>query len=181
MYYAHPESEEAYRCPNQYFFGSELIAAPFHPARRRIPGLSRQAVWLPEGDWFDFFSGERLPGGGWQTFYGALDDIPVFARAGAIVPLGPKAGWGGVANPEALEVHLFPGADNAFELYEDDGESEAYRQGHCLPHVLSQRWTGDTLKFEIAPPKATWPWSRPGAPSGCTCTASPAPTGCGCL
>ena len=151
MYYLYPESEAAYRCPNQYFFGSELIAAPYITPRDPDTRLSSQAVWLPDGDWFDFFSGERLPGGRWHTFYGALDETVLVARAGAIVPLGPKCGWGNFANPDELDIHLFPGANNAFELYEDDGESEDYRHGHSCCTVLTQRWTGDTLKFEIAP------------------------------
>ena len=54
-------------------------------------------------------------------------------------------------NPAALDLHLFPGASNAFELYEDDGESEAYRQGHACRTLLAQRWSGDSLEFSIAP------------------------------
>lgn len=59
----------------------------------------------------------------------ALEDIPVFARAGAIIPLAPKAGWGGVDNPVELDLFLFPGADNEFALYEDDSETTDYQRG----------------------------------------------------
>lgn len=55
---------------------------------------------VAEGEWFDFFSGRRY-GGGWDR-YGGLADTPVFAKAGAIVPLAPRVGWGGVGNPKAL-------------------------------------------------------------------------------
>ncbi len=158
MYYTHPEVEAAYHAPGQYWFGSELVAAPFTQPRDAHTRLASQTVWLPEGDWFDFFSGEHLPGGRWQTFYGTLAETPVVARAGAIVPLSPLpeegaagSAWADYANPSALEVHLFPGASNAFELYEDDGESESYRQGHACRTVLSQRWSGDALEFSIAP------------------------------
>jgi hypothetical protein len=151
MYYTHPEDEAAYHAPNQYWFGSELIAAPYVTPRDPDTRLSSQAVWLPAGDWFDFFTGERLSGGRWHTFYGTLAETPLLARAGAIVPLGPRAGWGSTANPAALEVHLFPGASNAFELYEDDGESQAYRAGQACRTLLAQRWNGDSLEFSIAP------------------------------
>ena len=143
MYYEHPGSEEAYGCGGQYYFGSELIAAPFVSPADEHTRLSRQAVWLPPGDWFGFLGGERYEGGGWYAIHGGLDEVPVFARAGAIVPLGPRAGWGGVDNPESLEVHVFPGADNSFELYEDDGGHE-----HSLI-TFSQKWDSRRLEFEI--------------------------------
>ena len=62
----------------------------------------------------------------------------MFARAGGIVPLGPRVGWGGVDNPEELTVYVFPGADGAFTLYEDEGNSTAYLQGdYALTRLLA--------------------------------------------
>ena len=147
MYFMHAEEEAAYHCPNQYYFGSELIAAPHVSPLDPDTRLSRQAIWLPVGDWFDFFTGEHLTGGRWYTLYGALDEIPVLAKAGGIAPLGPEAGWSG------LTVHIFPGADNAFELYEDDGETQAYLRGKQCVTPLLQAWHGDKLEFTIAPAK----------------------------
>jgi hypothetical protein len=150
LYYTHPEADDAYACHQAYWFGSELIAAPFTTPAIADLGLSRQPVWLPEGDWYNFFTGERQ-GGGWHVAYGDLSAIPVFARAGAIVPLGPKVGWGGIANPEALTVHAFAGADNRFGLYEDDGETTAYQSGRSAQTVFEQHWGGASLRFGIAP------------------------------
>ena len=65
----------------------------------------------------------------WHTVKAALEDIPVYAKAGAIVPLAPTVGWGGIENPKELDLYIFPGADNHFELYEDDGETTDYRRG----------------------------------------------------
>lgn len=129
MYHLYPELEEAYSCPNEYAFGSELLAAPFITPHNPDTGMSRQVVWLPEGDWFHFFTGVYKPGDAWHAIYGKLDNIPLFAKAGAIVPLGPMTGWGGVENPDKLFVHVFPGASNRFELYEDDGVSQMYLEG----------------------------------------------------
>ena len=143
MYYEHPDAEEAYRCGGQYYFGSELVAAPFVTPADEHTRLSRQVVWLPPGDWFGFLSGKPYEGGGWHAIHGGLDEVPVFARAGAIVPLGSRAGWGGVDNPESLEVHVFPGAGNSFELYEDDGGHE-----HSLT-TFSLRWESGRLAFKI--------------------------------
>ncbi|MDY6873773.1 MAG: glycoside hydrolase family 31 protein, partial [Chloroflexota bacterium] len=65
MYYLNPKENDAYLCPNEYTFGSELIAVPFTRPRDADTRLSRQVVWLPEGDWFDFFTGNHYDGGGW--------------------------------------------------------------------------------------------------------------------
>ena len=151
MYHLYPEQEEAYSCPNQYTFGSELIAAPYITPRVQDIGMSRQVIWLPEGDWFDFFTGDYAPGDGWHAIYGSLDDIPVYAKAGAIVPLGPLAGWGGTENPSQLTVHVFPGASNRFELYEDDGVSQQYLDGVHVITPMYQDWSEQHQIFGIEP------------------------------
>ena len=150
LYYSHPDRDDAYHNHAAYWYGSELVAAPFTSPVVSELGLSRQRIWLPEGEWYNFFTGERV-GGGWQTVYGGLGDIPLFAKAGAIVPLGPQAGWGGVENPSALTVHAFAGADNRFTLYEDDGETTAYLQGRYALTAFEQRWVVQRLSFAIAP------------------------------
>jgi alpha-glucosidase (family GH31 glycosyl hydrolase) len=150
LYYSHPDVDEAYQSPQAYWFGSELVAAPFTAPHLPDVGLSRQRLWLPPGLWFDFVDGRRYQGG-WLEVYGDWEDIPVFARPGAIVPLGPRASWGGVDNPTTLELHLFAGADNRFSLYEDDGETTAYQQGHHAQTDFSLQWTGQQLTVTIAP------------------------------
>jgi alpha-glucosidase (family GH31 glycosyl hydrolase) len=151
MYYSHPENPAAYEAPQQYWFGSELVAAPFTAPAHPETGLARQAVWFPPGEWFDFFNGEHLTGDCWRTIYGNLGDIPVYARAGAILPLAPEAGWGGVDNPEELDVLVFPGAENRIELVEDDGLTTGYRRGAYAVTTFIQEWQAEMMSFTIAP------------------------------
>jgi len=151
LYYSNPEDPEAYQVKQAYWFGSELIAAPFTAPAHPETSLARQTVWLPGGDWFDFFSGERLAGGGWHTIYGALEDIPVFARAGAILPLAEETSWGGLENPADLHIVVFPGADNRFELVEDDGQTTGYLQGAYAVTAISQAWREQTATVIISP------------------------------
>lgn len=149
---ANPEDESAYMCPDQYNFGSELVAAPFLTPSNPDTRLSRGSVWLPAGDWFNFFTGEHFTGG-WHPLYGTLEDIPVFAKAGAIVPLSSRVGWGGLDNPSELTLNLFPGADNCFDLYEDDGVSNEYQHGHSAITAMAQTWNENELRFAITPVK----------------------------
>jgi hypothetical protein len=151
MYYLYPQQEQAYSCPNQYLFGSELIAAPFITPRDPDTQLSRQVVWLPEGDWYQFFTGQYYPGDAWYALHGSMEDIPVFAKAGAIVPLGPMVGWGGIENPSSLSVHIFPGANNHFDLYEDDGFSQSYIDQKYALTPISQEWLEASQIVKIGP------------------------------
>ena len=153
MYFENPDDEAAYAAIHQYYFGSELVAAPHLSERDDDTNLARRSVWLPEGEWFDFHSGESSPGGRWHVRYGDLTDLPIYARAGAIVPLGPEVGWGGVENPETVQVVAFPGADNSFELYEDDGSSLAYQDGAYAVTDISQQFWDDYLEFDIGAPR----------------------------
>jgi alpha-glucosidase (family GH31 glycosyl hydrolase) len=153
LYYTHPEDEPAYNCLQAYWFGSELVAAPFTRPADSETRLARQVVWLPQMDsgdpaWFDFFSGELFKPG-WHTIYGELSDIPVFARAGAIVPLAPETSEFGAPNPETLRLIVFPGADNNFELYEDDGSTLAYQDGHFTLTPFILQWSQNNLEFTI--------------------------------
>lgn len=132
MYYAHSgdnSNASAYEAQDQYFFGSELIVAPITAPSDPKTGLASKRVWFPAGTWFNFFTGEQFAGRKWHEVKAALEDIPVFAKAGAIVPLAPKPAWGGLDNPTELDIYIFPGADNIFELYEDDGETIGYQNG----------------------------------------------------
>lgn len=118
LYYRSTE-EEAYRFENEYYFGSELLVAPVTEKRRR-DGYARVKVWLPEGVWTDFFTGDRYEigaGGQKKTLLRTLDEMPVFAKAGAIVPLSSDGG-NTTANPEKLEVRVFRG-NGSYTLYED--------------------------------------------------------------
>ena len=151
MYHCYPKESHAYQCPNEYTFGSELIAVPFTTPRDEDTRMSRQVVWLPEGDWFDFFTGNHYSGEGWYAIYGGLDQTPVFAQAGAIIPLRPETGWGGIDIPDTLDLHIFPGATNSYQLYEDDGETQAYQYGEFAITTFNFSHDEKNLQFQILP------------------------------
>jgi alpha-glucosidase (family GH31 glycosyl hydrolase)/putative sterol carrier protein len=147
MYHDYPALESAYHCADQYSFGSELLAAPYLSPLDTDTRLSRQVVWLPPGEWYDFFHGDRYMGDGWHAVYGRLNDIPVFAKAGAIIPLAAPTPYASndTGNPESLEVHWFPGGDNSYSLYEDDG----LFQSSLTP--LQQNWSPQSWSVTVGP------------------------------
>jgi alpha-glucosidase (family GH31 glycosyl hydrolase) len=149
LYHDYPEHDEAYVCPQTYLFGPDLLVAPYTSLADPNTRLSRQVVWLPPGDWYDFFSGRHYAGGSWQALYGDLAEVPVFARAGAVVVLGPRVGWGGVDVPASLHVHCFAGADGRFTLFEDSGDGIAYRQGAYALTEIRQTWQGTGLSITV--------------------------------
>lgn len=150
VYYEYPLEEAAYEVPNQYFFGSELLVAPV--TEKTVPELQRAPVdvWLPEGKWFDFFTGRGYTGGKRLRVYRDLHTIPVFAKAGAIIPLAQvEPHDNSIANPENLEVYIFPGAGNEFDLYEDDGKSLKYQNGEYA--VTKFAFDPKEMKFTVYP------------------------------
>lgn len=140
----------AYR--NEYFFGSEMLVSPI--TEKADPVTRRAAVktYLPEGQWFDFFSGMAYAGGRACVNYRTLDAMPVFVKAGGIVPQDGGEVANRVDNPACLRLEVFPGADGAFTLYEDDGRTMACEEGHAARTAIRFTW-GDTPTLTIAAPQ----------------------------
>ena len=129
LYYAYPEHESAYHAQGQYQLGDDLLAAPItEPADPRT-GLATKDVWMPPGTWCRFDTGAAFAGPRWVRITGDLETIPLFARAGAIVPLARSALHLVDVPNDWLDIRVFPGSDGAVRLYEDDGLSEGYLRG----------------------------------------------------
>lgn len=128
LYYCHSEEDWAYNHPNEYYFGTELLVLPV--TSPRLPGLNlaRENLHLPAGMWYDVFSHRCYLGGREIAVYRGLDEIPVFAKAGAIVPLTDEMDC--TKNPAQLHICAYLGDCGTFTLYEDDGETMAYADGH---------------------------------------------------
>ena len=123
MYFEYPKAEEAYQCPGQYLFGRQMIAAPV--TRRSDPtGLTRMPVWLPEGRWTDFFTGDTYQGGGWVDMVRPLESFPLLCREGAFFPLDGAPQGNSTALPTHLDVHCFQGR-GSYTLHEDDAGRRA--------------------------------------------------------
>lgn len=110
---------------DEYLFGPSFLVAPVYEFRAR----SRE-VYLPAGvRWYDFYSGRGFEGGRSINAEAPLGRMPLFVRAGAIVPMGPAVQYTDENLAGPLTVFVYTGADGAFELYEDDGETNGYQRG----------------------------------------------------
>ena len=151
MYYRY-DCEDAYAANDQYLFGGQLLVCPItKPADKRL-NLAYADVWLPEGTWTDIFNGRVYEGGRWVKMYRDLDSIPVLAPAGAIVPMYSSAETNDLSLEQPLEIHVWQG-NGYFELYEDDGETSAYRQGKQAITTFTMEQNGKSLRLTIQPPK----------------------------
>ena len=137
LYYLEPERPEAYEAPNEYYFGTELLACPITAPMDKQAQAAAFTAWLPAGRWIDLFNGRVYDGGRKLTLYRGLEDIPVLAKAGGILPMAELEPYtNSIDNPAVLRVKVFAGADGAFDLYEDDGVSAgADDSGFAVTHM----------------------------------------------
>lgn len=123
MYYQYPHVPEAYACDAQYLFGRQMIAAPI-TQRTGENGLTAQRVWLPEGVWTDFFTGDAYQGGRWVVLHRPLDTFPLLCKEGGFFVLDGSHAGNSTALPAVLDVHTFAG-NGAYTLLEDEGDKRA--------------------------------------------------------
>jgi alpha-glucosidase len=148
-----PGDPESSQVTDQFFVGDSLLVAPVTDPKGR-------SVHLPPGTWHDFW-GERAPEQGPGRVERPdvpLDRIPVFVRAGSIVPFGPTMQYTGEKPTDPLEVHFFAFSpaeveaaprSTSFDLYEDDGESRAFEHGVFSRTRITATEDAHTLRFEL--------------------------------
>ncbi|HOZ38721.1 MAG TPA: glycoside hydrolase family 31 protein [Anaerolineaceae bacterium] len=147
MYYSYPNEEAAYQAPNQYTFSRQLIVAPITQPADPSTNLSRASIWLPAGQWFDIFTNEAFEGGQWLTLHADQSQIPVFAKAGAIIPLDAEGPSNGVRLPSRLLIKFFAGENGTYQLSEDDGETQSYQHGNFALTTFWHSLSGDTIEL----------------------------------
>ncbi len=141
----YPEDPKAVACGDQYLWGRDLLVAPVVEE-----GATSRRVYLPRGAWYDFWSGERVEGGAEISRKVDLETMPLFVRAGTILPLGPVKQCVEEKVDQPLSISIYPGADASFLLYEDDGSSFDYRQGKWMGMQMAWHDARRVLKLSLA-------------------------------
>jgi alpha-glucosidase len=160
LYYDWPEADAAYTSKGEYVFGDQMLAAPVTAAADKNTGLAGEQVWLPKGEWIEWPTGKHFTGPVSVDRNFSIDQIPVYVRAGAIVPMQPPMLYTGEKPVDPLIVNVWPlepGASSNYSVYEDSGVSVEYQRGVFARTPLKAEQSGDKLRVEIGPVEGGYP------------------------
>ncbi len=152
MYLAHPNTERAYRVPAQYMLGDDLLVAPIVAPGIGEKCVGTQRVWFPSmaqesrpsSGWFNLLTGDRHEPGEEAIVAAPIDQLPIFVRAGVLLPAQPSTHRMATEPLRTLVLHAFPGGPNETcesTLYEDDGITQAHELGEHAITPLTARWS----------------------------------------
>ena len=144
LWLAFPEDARAAAVEDAYLWGDSMLVAPVLE-----PGATHRRTYLPHGVWWDYWTNARLDGGVEVTREVTLETMPLYVRAGAIVPIGPVKQHTGEVSSEPVVLRVYPGADGAMTLYEDDGKSFDYEKGAFTKIVCTWNDGSRTLRLKV--------------------------------
>ena len=178
------QDKKVWDMTDEFMFGRSILAAPIvNPQYTEekiirtdaMTGWDRQEVnsekgivnsdftvpktatkYLPKGaKWYDFWTNKQYNGGQHVTLETSFDRVPMFVRAGSILPLGPEMQYVGEKSWDNLELRIYPGADGSFLLYEDEGDSYNYEKGAYS--TIAFQWNDRTRTLTIADRQGSYP------------------------
>jgi hypothetical protein len=156
LYLHYPGLDEAYRHPHEYLLGASMLVAPV------LDPSGNRTVYLPPGQWIDFFTGKPHEGGRSFTAHYAVDQIPVFVRAGAIVPEQEPSAYSDAKPLDPLVINVYGSGEGRFELYEDDGRSLGYASGqYALTPITHASDAAGGHRLVIGPARGRFPGQLP--------------------
>ena len=133
---------EAQNTGDEYLFGPAILVSPV-----TTEGATSRTVYLPKATWYDFWTGEKVEGGKRIEADAPLEKLPLFVRAGSIVPMGPAMEWSTEKPADPIELRIYPGADGDFNFYEDENDNYNYAKG---AHATIQlHWNDATKELTI--------------------------------
>ena len=176
--------KKVWNMTDEFLFGRSILAAPIVDPQYTeekiirtdaMTGWDRQRVsdgspvgeidwhatktatkYLPKGAvWYDFWTNKQYKGGQTVTLETTIDRVPMFVRAGSILPLGPEMQWVGEKKWDNLELRIYPGADGIFMLYEDEGDNYNYEKGAYS--VIQFSWNDKTHTLTIGDRQGSYP------------------------
>ncbi len=145
------EDKNVYSIPDQYMFGPAFLVKPvteqLYSNDSTNTSIKTRKVYLPEGtDWYDFWTNKKLSGG--QTIDAAapVDIMPLYVKAGSIVPMGKLMEWATQKPADTIELRIYPGADASFTLYEDANDTYNYEKGEYATFTFNWNDASKSLK-----------------------------------
>ena len=154
LYYEWPEENKAYTVEDEYLFGNDILVSPIStPACS--DGTSERKTWLPKGYWYDVCRNRILAGEHTIADQYGMNEIPYFIRVGSIIPCNPPLSHL-KAEPSSLVLWVIPGADGQGKLYEDQGDSEAYKDGEFATTHFTQTRSSEGITITINPREGSY-------------------------
>lgn len=152
LYYAYPEVYDEPLYKNEYYFGRELFISPITKPMDQVMNRSIQRVFLPKGIWYDFKTGKKFTGNTRYVVFYKEEDYPIFAQAGAIIPLANlEENKNDTSAPKSMEINVFPGKSNVYRLYEDDGITQYYKDGFYIVTAIDYNYLKNNHTLIIHP------------------------------
>ncbi len=136
-----PSDSEATALGAEYLWGHDFLVAPVVEQ-----GAKSRRLYLPVGSWYDWWTGEKLDGKRWIERTADLDTLPLYVRAGSVIPIDPVRQYTSQTVTEPTTLRVYPGADGKFTLYDDDGQSLGYRDGSDSKTIWIQGIWNDARK-----------------------------------
>jgi alpha-D-xyloside xylohydrolase len=140
---------------DQYMFGKSILVCPVTEAmyskdmKDDFSTIKSRKLYLPKGTiWYDFWTGEKYKGGQYIEKEVPIDIIPLFVKAGSIVPFGPKVQYATEKKWDSLEIRIYEGADGTFTLYEDEGDNYNYEKG--MYSTIEFKWINAMRTLKIS-------------------------------
>ena len=135
---------------DQFMFGPVFLVNPVTD-----PGVNSRRVYLPKAKWYDFWSGASVEGPRTIDASAPLERLPLFVRAGSIVPMGPEKEWSNEKPEDPIELRVYRGADGDFTLYEDENDGYNYEKGVCA--TIGFHWDDAKQTLTIGERKGEFP------------------------
>jgi alpha-D-xyloside xylohydrolase len=144
------EDTAVYGLRDEYMFGPAFLVNPV-----TTQGATTRDVYLPKAAWYDFWTGQKFNGGTTIAATAPVDVLPLYVRAGSIVPMGPRMEYATEKPADTIELRIYPGADGQFSLYEDENESYNYEKGQFA--TLTFSWKDREKLLTIGDTKGSFP------------------------
>jgi alpha-D-xyloside xylohydrolase len=164
------QDKDALDINDEYMFGRSVLVCPVTEpmyTKNLVNGndtslaadfstVKNQEVYLPKGtEWYDFWTGKKYKGGQTVNNAAPIDIIPLYVKAGSVLPIGPKVQYAAEKNWDNLEIRIFPGADGEFTLYEDENDNYNYEKG--IYSTIKFKWNHSTNTLNIGKRKGEFP------------------------
>lgn len=141
--------------PDQYMFGPAFLVNPVTQSLANNEVKTRK-VYLPgKVNWINFWNGEKLNGGQTLDAASPIETIPLYIKAGSIVPMGPEIEYATQKSPEGIELRIYPGANGEFTMYEDENDNYNYEKGKYA--IIQFKWNDHLKELTISDLKGSYP------------------------